>query len=133
MRDNSWVVNGACKLESEAERTKIFEFCMNAYCWYPFSQHIFLQAWFMYYIIFYSFKHVLSPCNILGEIEEVWFGGYQLVSFESFGWAQPMRVTKWAKDTGSTSGSLRKSCMYSKFPPQKSFYTLTNCDPKFLP
>ena len=64
-------------------------------------------------IIFYFilFKHGPSSCDLLGEIEEVWFGGYGLVSFWPFAWAQPMRATKWARDTGSISGSWRRSCI----------------------
>ena len=34
-----------------------------------------LWAQFMYYIIFYSFKHGPSPCDLLGEMKEVWFEG----------------------------------------------------------
>ena len=30
---------------------------------------------FMYFILFYSFKHGPSPCDLLGEIEDVWFEG----------------------------------------------------------
>ena len=44
----------------------------------------FLWTQFMYYIIFYSFKHDPNPCDILGEIEKVLFGGYRLVSFGPF-------------------------------------------------
>ena len=69
-----------------------------------------LWAQFMYCIIFYSFKHGLSPCNLLREIEEVWFRGYGSVPFGPFAWAQTMRTTKWVRDTGSTSGSWRRSC-----------------------
>ena len=43
-----------------------------------------LWAQFMYYILFYSFKHGPSPCDNMGEIEEVWFGEYGLVPFGSF-------------------------------------------------
>ena len=43
-----------------------------------------LRAQFMYYIIFYSFKHGRNPCDIFEEIEEVWFGGYELIHFEPF-------------------------------------------------
>ena len=57
------------------------------------------------YIIFYSFKYGPSPCDLLGEIEEVWFGGYGSVPFGPFAWAQPMHATKWVRDIGSTSGS----------------------------
>jgi len=49
----------------------------------------FLWAQFMYYIIFYFFKHDPNLCSILEEIEEVWFGGYGLVSFGPFAWASP--------------------------------------------
>ena len=40
-----------------------------------------LWAQFMYYIIFYFFKYGQSPCDLFGEIEEVWFGGYRSVPF----------------------------------------------------
>ena len=46
-----------------------------------------------------------------GEIEEVWFGGYGLVRFRPFAWAQLMHATKWARDTSSTSSSWRRSCI----------------------
>ena len=41
----------------------------------------------------------------MGETEEVWFGGYELVFFEPFARAQTKHATKWARDIGSTSGS----------------------------
>ena len=55
-------------------------------------------------IIFYFilFKHGPSPCDLLEEIEELWFGGYGSVPYGPFAWAQPMHATKWARDTGST-------------------------------
>ena len=37
-----------------------------------------------------------------------------------------------ARDTSSTLGSWRRSWTWN-FPPQKSYYTLAICDPKFLP
>ena len=45
-----------------------------------------------------------------GEIEEVWFGGYGLVLFGPFAWAQLMHAPKWARDTSSTSSLWRRSC-----------------------
>ena len=48
-----------------------------------------LWAQFMYHIIFYSFKHDPSPCDILAKIEKVWFRGYGSVSFGPFAWASP--------------------------------------------
>ena len=36
----------------------------------PIFTHIFLQAQFMYCIIFYSFKHGPSLCNILEKLRE---------------------------------------------------------------
>ena len=50
----------------------------------------------------------------------MWFGGYGLVPFGPFAWAQPMRATKWARDTGSTSGSWRRSCIQN-FHPKTAF------------
>ena len=64
-----------------------------------------LKTQFMYYIIFYYFKHGPIPCDILGEIDKMWFGGYGSVSFGLFALVQTMRATKWVRDTGSTSGS----------------------------
>ena len=72
-----------------------------------------LWAQFMYYIIFYYFKYDPSSCDLLGEIEEVWFGGYGSVPFEPFAWAQLMHATKWERDIGSTSGSWRRSCTWN--------------------
>ena len=43
-----------------------------------------LLAQFKYYIMFYSFKDGPSPCDLLGEIEEVWFGEYGSVPFGLF-------------------------------------------------
>ena len=43
-----------------------------------------LWAQFMYYILFYYSKHGPSPCDLFEEIEEVWFGGYGSVPFETF-------------------------------------------------
>ena len=60
-------------------------------------------------ILLYSFKHGPSPCDILGKIEEMWFGGYESVSFRPFAWAQPMRATKWVRGTNSISGSWKRS------------------------
>ena len=71
-----------------------------------------LWAQFMYYIIFYYFKYDLSSCDLLGEIEKVWFGGYGSVPFEPFAWAQLMHATKWERDIDSTSGSWRRSCTW---------------------
>ena len=34
--------------------------------------------------VFYFFKYGPSPCDLLGEIEEVWFEEYRSVSFRSF-------------------------------------------------
>ena len=39
---------------------------------------------FMYFIIFYPFKAWPRPMQHMREIEEMWFGGYELVSFELF-------------------------------------------------
>ena len=64
-------------------------------CWYPFSWHIStsstqlsstsLWAQFMYHIILYWPK----PMRHMGEIEEVWFGGYGSISFGPFTCARP--------------------------------------------
>ena len=70
-----------------------------------------LWAQFVYYIIFYYFKHGPNPCGLFREIEGVWFEGYGLIPFGPFAWAQHKCVTKWARDTGSTSGSSRRSCI----------------------
>ena len=47
---------------------------------------------------------------LIREIKGVWFGGYGLVRFESFTWAQPTSATKWARDASSTSSSWRRIC-----------------------
>ena len=69
-------------------------------------------------IIFYFilFKHGPSPCDLLGEIEELCFGGYGSVPYRPFAWAQPMCATKWARDTGSTSSSWNRSCIQNFHP-----------------
>ena len=68
-----------------------------------------LNSCILFYFIL--FEHGLSPCDLLGEIKEVWFGGYKSVPFGPFAWAQPMCATKWARDTGSTSDSWNRSCI----------------------
>ena len=68
-----------------------------------------LNSCILFYFIL--FKHGLSPYDLLGEIKEVWFGGYKSVPFKPFAWAQPICATKWARDTGSTSGSWNRSCI----------------------
>ena len=45
----------------------------------------------------------------MGEIEEVWFGGHGSVSLGHFAWAQPMRATKWARDTNIMLGLWKRS------------------------
>ena len=79
-----------------------------------------LWALFMYYIIFYCFKYDPSSCNLLGEIEEMWFGGYGSIPFGLFVWAQHIRATKWVRDTGSTLGSWKRSCTQN-FHPKTTF------------
>ena len=67
----------------------------------------------------------------IGEIKEVWFGGYGSITFEPFAWAQHLCATKWVKDTSSTLRFMEE-VLYLKFPPQKSFHALAYCGPKFL-
>ena len=66
------------------------------------------------------------------EIEEVWFGGYGSVPFGPFTWAQPKRATKWAKDTGNTSGSWRRSCPQN-FHPETAFMLWVTVVQSFCP
>ena len=68
----------------------------------------------------------------MGEIKEVWFGGYKLVPFGSFAWAQPMRATKLARDTGSTLGSWRRSCIQN-FHPKTTFMLWVTAAQSFCP
>ena len=91
-----------------------------------------LWAQFMYFILFYSFKHSPSPCDLLGEIEEVWFGGYGSVPFGLFAWAQPMHATKWVRDTNSTSGSWKRSCIQN-FHPKTVFMLWVTMAQSFCP
>ena len=35
-----------------------------------FRDTFFLQAQFMYYVLFYSFKHGLNPCDLLGKLRK---------------------------------------------------------------
>ena len=74
-------------------------------------------------ILYFIILSIAQALATHGEIEEVWFGGYRSVPFGPFAWAQPMHATKWARDTGSTSGSWRRSCI-------QNFYPKTDCDPK---
>ena len=77
----------------------------------------FLQAWFNQasWIIFYFILLSMAQAHM-----KVWFGGYELVPFGPFAWAQHMRATKWVKDTNSTSGSWRRSCTRN-FHPKTAF------------
>ena len=86
----------------------------------------FVQAWFNQAqlpcgldscIILYFILLIMAQAHATyGEIEEVWFGGYGLVPFGPFAWAQPMRATKWARDTDSTLGSWNRSCIQNFHP-----------------
>ena len=66
------------------------------------------------------------------EIEEVWLGGYESVSFEHFAWVQPMRATKWVRDTGSISGSWRRSYIQN-FHPKTAFMLWVTVAQSFCP
>ena len=90
-----------------------------------FVQARFNQAWLPCglnsCIILYFILLIMAQAHATyGEIEEVWFGGYGSVSFGPFAWVQPMRATKWARDTGSTSGSWGRSCIQN-FHPKTDF------------
>ena len=61
-------------------------------------------------ILYFILLSMTQAHATYGEIEEVWFGGYGLVLFGPFAWAQLMHATKWARDTSSTSSLWRKSC-----------------------
>ena len=65
------------------------------------------------------------------EIEEVWFGVYGLISFGFFSRASLCMLS-------SGQGTLVAPQAHGgghvpKFTPQKSFYSLADCSPKFLP
>ena len=49
-----------------------------------FRDTFFLQARFMYYVLFYSFKAWPKPMRLIGEIKEVWFRGYESFPFGPF-------------------------------------------------
>ena len=72
-----------------------------------------LNSCIIFYFIFLSMAQAHATYE---EIEEVWFGGYGSVPFGPFTWAQPIRATKWARDTGSTSGLWRRSCIQNFHP-----------------
>ena len=65
--------------------------------------------------------------QLIGKIEEVWFGGYGLVPFKPFAWAQHMHAT-----TGSTSGSWRRSCTQN-FRPKTAFILWLIVSQSFYP
>ena len=67
-----------------------------------------------------------------GEIEEVWFGGYVLVFFGPFAWAQSMRATKWVRDGTLVTPQAYGGDFVSKISTQNNFYTLGDCGLKFL-
>ena len=56
-------------------------FCFLYACFVPFFTSLiqlslaYSWAQFMYYIIFYSFKHDPSPCNVLGKLRKCGFEG----------------------------------------------------------
>ena len=68
----------------------------------------------------------------IGEIKEVWFGGYGSITFEPFAWAQHMYATKWVKGTSSTLRFMEK-VLYLKFPPQMRFHALVVSGRSLLP
>ena len=78
----------------------------------------FLWAQFMYYIIFYSFKHDPNPCNILEKLRKCGLES-ESVSFETFASAQhacyQVGIGYWQHH------KLMEEVLYPKFPPQKSF------------
>ena len=61
-------------------------------------------------ILYFILLNMAQAHATYGEIERVRFGGYELVPFGPFAWAQPVRAAKWARDVGSTLGSWRRSC-----------------------
>ena len=83
-------------------------------------------------ILYFILLSMTQAYVTYGEIEEVWFRGYGLVLFGPFAWAQPMRATKWARDTGSTSGSGRRSCI-KNFHPKTAFILWVTMAQSFYP
>ena len=84
-------------------------------------------------ITFYFIRLTMTQVHTTyGETEEVWLGGYETVPFEPFAWAQPMRNTKWAKNTGSTLSSWRRSCIQN-FHPKAAFMLWVTIAQSFCP
>lgn len=76
----------------------------------------FLLAQFMYFILFRSFKHDPSPCDIFREIKRVWFGRYGSISFGPFEWVYPIWAAKWARDATRKLDSWRRYCTWNFHP-----------------
>jgi len=51
----------------------------------------------MYCIIFVSLRYSPSPCDILGEIKEVWFEGYGLVLSDLLHESSSCMLLSWQK------------------------------------
>lgn len=66
------------------------------------------------------------------EFEGVWFEGYESVFFGPFAWTQLMRAIKWARDTGSTISSWRRSCTWD-FHPKRGLMILLSMTQVFCP
>ena len=89
-----------------------------------------LWAQFMYYTLFYSFKHGPSPCDLLGKVRKC--------GLEGMGWFlsdflhEPNTCYQVGKGLWQHL-RLMEEVLYLNFPPQKSFYALDDYAPNFQP
>ena len=83
-------------------------------------------------ILYFILLSMVQAHATYREIEEVWFRGYGSVPFGPFAWAQPMRATKWARDTGSTLSLWRRSCIQN-FHPKTTFMLWVTVAQSFYP
>ena len=90
-----------------------------------------LWAQFMYYIIFYSFKHDPSPYDLWGKLRKC---GLKGMSWFLLDFLHELRPSVLLSGQGTLVASqTHGGGLVPKFPPQKSFYTLGDCGLKFLP
>ena len=88
-------------------------------------------AQFMYYIIFYSFKHGPSPCNLLGKLRN--HGLEDIGRFLSNLLHEPSTCVLPSGQGTLIAYQAHGGGLVPKIPPQNSFYSLADYDPKFLP
>ena len=76
----------------------------------------FLWTRFMYYILFIFLSMAQAHVTIWGKLRKCGLEGMGRFLSDLLHEPIPMRATKWARDTDSTSGSWRRSCIQNFHP-----------------